>query len=94
MKFDFRHIRTGEHRNRTLPNGRKVIELPPPVSTICTVTLDNGDTCQGVANVHPLDVCIKEVGRRVALKHAIESLDRETRRKVWCSYWSTKGIQQ
>jgi hypothetical protein len=44
----------------------------------------------GVATLHPNDVFDKELGRRLALKRALQGLPRTLRSLAWGAYWGRK----
>jgi hypothetical protein len=59
---------------------------PHPYSTTCVVTLDGDRVLMGTATCHEEDQFCKRIGRRIALKRAIESLPKNERKKIWEIY--------
>jgi len=63
-------------------------------NTICTINLlDNkGDIillAEGVAWQHPEDIFVKEIGRKIAIRHALSKIDNKTfRTKIWKTYFN------
>jgi hypothetical protein len=59
-----------------------------PVGTHAEVVTPLGEVLVGSAWCHEEDNPVKEVGRKIALTRAVESLPFEERRKVWITYFS------
>lgn len=77
-----------------------VLELEPGQSllregTACKVelpdTVGGMDSVSGVSVVHPNDSYSRAVGRKQALRSAVEQLPREYRKAIWNAYWNLRG---
>ena len=76
-----------------------------PHATVCRLWLDEGYTFKvsknrhiqnfvsGTSKCHPGDQWNPNVGRKIALKHALDfaQIDRKTRAKIWNRYFETRG---
>jgi len=59
------------------------------ISTQASLTDDNGQLIvEGLATCAPSDLFQRRIGRKVALKHALQTLPRQIRKEIWEDLWS------